>query len=74
MIPAHCPVTDDSVHRIISNWYKHCSKFGHMAENVTQTDFIVLFALPLTTFSTTSPVQVQSPGEFDSHTAGSSEL
>lgn len=68
------PVTDDSVHKIISNWYKHYNKFGHIAENVTQTDFIVLFVLPLTMFSTTSPVQVQSPWEFDSHTAGSSEL
>lgn len=74
MIPAHCPVTDGSLHKIISNWYRHYKKFGHIAENVTLTAFIVLFFLPLTMFSTTSPVQMQSPWEFDSHTVGSSEL
>lgn len=74
MIPAHCPVTDDSLHKIISNWYKYHNKFRHIAENVTLTAFIELFVLPLTVFSTTSLVQVQPPWEFDSHTAGSSEL
>lgn len=74
MIPAHCPVTDDSLHKIISSLYKHYNKFGHIAENVTLTAFIVLLVLPLTMFSTTFPVQVQSPREFDSHRVGSSEL
>lgn len=74
MIPAYCPVTDDSLHKIINNWYKYHKKFGHIAENVTLTAFIVLFVLPLTMFNTTSPVQVQSPWEFDFHSVGSSEL
>ena len=76
MIPVRCPVTDDSLHKIISSGYKHDNKFGHIAKNVTVTALIVsvLSVLLMTVFSTTFPVQVQSSSEFDSYTVGSSEL
>lgn len=77
MIPVHCPVTDDSLHIIISAWYKHDKKFGHIAKkNVMVTALIVsaLFVLLMSVFSTTFPLQVQSSSEFDSYTVGSSEL
>lgn len=34
-------MTDDSLHKIIKNWYKHNNKFGHIIKNVMVTALIV---------------------------------